>query len=175
MQLAYWWRTPRYRAAVKKFKIAKPFCERCGKPTTTALHYCSDYHQGYEHYVSVVENLTVLAGCQRCNREEMRNKRPCPQCIAEYRTNTEWKIRYISEDDYVCFAHLPQDYQIRFKQLAKIRRLNRTATARFPCKFRLVRQGCSNSRHVGACGRSAKHAEGCDYFQERKKMELKNV
>lgn len=175
VQLIQWWRTSRYRAAVDRLKQEKPRCERCGKPTTTALHDPSDYLQGYEHYVSVVEKLTVPAGCQRCNREELRNRGPCPECVKEYRNNPEWKIRYILADDLICFAHLPQEDQIRLKHMARIHRLNRTATMKFPCKFRLVRQGCANSRHVGACGRSAIHAEGCDYFQERKKMEIKNV
>lgn len=166
--LTGWWRTPRYRAAVAKLKEAKPFCERCGKPTTTALHGASDYSKGYEHYVSVVEKMTVPAGCQRCNREERRNRRPCPLCVQAYAKDHTWRIGYIPFDVETCFRHKPKEEQARLIRTAKAKREGRTATARFPCGSRLPGQGCDNEKHIGACDRSAKNAEGCDHFGRRR-------
>jgi hypothetical protein len=163
-QLPTWWSDPRYRAAVEKLKVAKPFC-RCGRPTTTALHESTDYAKGFEHYVRVVENLTVRAGCQRCNREEQRNRRPCPECIKAYAKDHSWTIRYITHEAYVCLEHDPdRDAILRD---AATRKTSRTATARFPCRFRATGQGCDNEKHIGACERSAKTAEGCDHFGRR--------
>jgi len=125
IQLAFWWRTPRYCAAVDRLIQIKPNCERCGKPSTTALYNDSDFSQGYLHYISKVEDLTVPAGCQHCYREGLRNKRPCPRCIEEYQKNSDWQIRYISVDEKVCFAHLSKEEKIKFKHLTKIhRRIN---------------------------------------------------
>jgi ribosomal protein S27AE len=167
--LTTWWKTPRYRIAVENLKIAKPFCQRCGRPTTTALHKAEDYPKGYEHYVKVVEDLTVAAGCQQCNREELRNHRPCPQCVEAYRADPLRRIRYIPFDVHCCFSHLPQAEQDRLTHLTKVRRVARSAAARFPCSWRRVQQQCMNpSRFSGICDRSPVTAEGCDYYLSRK-------
>lgn len=163
-QLRIWWRSARYRAAVERLKIAKPVCERCGRPTTTALHATEDYPKGYEHYVGVVENLTVMAGCQRCNREELRNRRPCPDCVREYRTNPEWNIRYISFNEYACFSHLPKIEQDHIKYLAKVRTLWQNCD-KHPCNWHRKSQRClAPIRYSGVCDRAARNAGGCDYF-----------
>jgi hypothetical protein len=164
--LRVWWRSPRYRAAVERLKEVKPFCERCTRPTTTALHSTEDYPKGYEHYVTVVENLTVPAGCQRCNREELRNKRPCPECVKAYQQDPGWSIRYIPWMEESCFVHLPQLEQDRIRHLAKLRM---TAKQPFhPCGWHRSGQRCLSPIHFGpVCDRSKKTACGCDYFMER--------
>jgi hypothetical protein len=98
-----WCRKPRYRAAVIIFKEKKPKCERCGRPTTTALHTADDYRHGFDHYVSVVEDLTAEAGCNACNISERKGMKPCPGCVKAYWvSNGQTKIRYIPQFMDLC-------------------------------------------------------------------------
>ena len=166
--LATWWKTDRYRAAVAALLAREPVCCRCGRPATTALHvYPDDYRHGFDHYVGLVERGARRAGCQRCNREEQRNRRPCPECVKEYQENPETWISYIPFTEEECFRHKPAEERSRLIREGMARKAARSATGTFPCGSRLQGQGCSDPRHLGACDRSAHTADGCTYFSKR--------
>lgn len=102
-KLPQWWAEPEYRAAMVIFKIKKPYCERCGRPTTTALHTADDYRHGFKYYLQVVQDLTAEAGCNACNIAEKNSLKPCPSCVKAYQiTNGQTKIRYIPQFMELC-------------------------------------------------------------------------
>ena len=58
---------------------------------------------GFDHYVSVVEDLTAEAGCQACNISERNSMKPCPGCVKAYwMSNGETRIRYIPQFLELC-------------------------------------------------------------------------
>lgn len=80
------------------FKQKKPYCDRCGRPTTTALHQHGDYLHGFEGYLKVVVELTAESGCQACNFMERKGMKPCPSCVKAYHTtNGATRIKYIPQ------------------------------------------------------------------------------
>ena len=161
-----WWRLPEYKKARVAFVQRYPVCIRCGRPSTTPGHSHEDYRDYKTYLAAVVENKCVPL-CNACNLKERNNLRPCPQCIQAYQQDPEWKIRYISFDKDVCFAHLPKMEQDRLKNLARVRTLYRTMD-RHPCQWHRKTQRCLSPIRFGpVCDRNKKTACGCDYFMER--------
>lgn len=129
-----WWADPRYRAAMVIFKEKKPTCDRCGRPTTTALHTHQDYLNGFEGYLKPVVELTAEAGCNACNLAERSGLHPCPSCVRLYHLGKKEKIRYIPEQSEVCGdCRDPEDKELQrreqeqFKRLIKKRREEQNA------------------------------------------------
>jgi hypothetical protein len=99
-----WCREKEYKDAMVIFKIKKPKCDRCGRPTQTTLHRYEDYLHGFEGYLAVVLDLSAEAGCNICNYAERKGgMKPCSGCVKAHQiTNGATKIRYIPQFMEMC-------------------------------------------------------------------------
>ena len=122
-----WCREKAYRDAMVIFKEKKPYCDRCGRPTTTALHRHEDYLHGFEGYLKPVVELTAEYGCQACNFAEKKGMKPCPSCVKIYAaTGGKHHIRYIPQFFEVCRqCSDPNEVRIQVQEQAEFQRFVR--------------------------------------------------
>jgi hypothetical protein len=153
------WNSGEWKAANRVFHDKHPdnTCERCGQIGKIVPGHCDEDYQDMPSYIQKVRDNRVQALCPRCNRWEHKGKKPCPVCIKE---GVE-SIWYIPQHEEVCFNHLPEAEQHRI-WIAQRRRESRKH--KHPCKFHGILQSCSNQKHLGACDRSPKTADGCDHY-----------
>ena len=98
-----WCREKEYKDAMVIFKQKKPNCERCGRPTQTALHRYEDYLHGFAGYLAVVLDLSAESGCNTCNFAERKGTKPCSGCVKAYQVSDgQTKIRYIPQFMELC-------------------------------------------------------------------------
>jgi hypothetical protein len=139
-KMAQYWKVPEYIIERKAFIKRNPVCCRCGRPATTPVHSPEDY-LNYDRYLAAVVNDKCVPLCSACNLMERSNRRPCPECIKQKKEH----IRYIGQDQEMCFYCVPQELQ-------EIRKKKKEGFAKFIRKLR----DADNARRNGI-------------YQERKK------
>ena len=98
-----WWTFPDYIHERQEFVRRNPTCIRCGRPAVTPGHSHEDYIL-YERYLNAVKDDKCDPLCSACNLMERKNCRPCPNCCIEYHLGKKNKIKYITQDEEVCYG-----------------------------------------------------------------------
>jgi len=145
-----YWEDPVYQAIAAK-RIEGETCHYCEvRPATLAHHDNSrSYHSKAEYYDP--KNMTPACGV--CHEQYRKGLVICPVCRKHYMKRTSEKCGH-------CRGDIPIMHNGRLKWRKP--RLNE-----FPCGHRISRQRCQRDGHLYVCGRSAKDAEGCDYYKAR--------
>ena len=110
-KMAQWWKIPEYIIERMAFIKRNPVCCRCGRPATTPGHSPEDY-LSYDRYLAVVKNDKCDSLYAACNFMEKKGKKPCPECVKQKKE----KIRYIPQDQEMCFYCLPVEVQEKRKK-----------------------------------------------------------
>jgi hypothetical protein len=157
------WRSRVWRKASGDYKARHPAkCSRCGKEGPIVPgHSGEDYSpEMTESYIQKVRDDQVVPLCPRCNQQEAKGKHPCPSCIAKHAADPEHWIRYIGQDQEICFhCEHPE-------------KRKRERPTRHPCLCNIGQQRCRRNGQVLVCPyppRTAQQRCDPDHFVARKK------
>ena len=163
------WRTEEWRLESDAYRARHfPFCSRCMTVARIVPgHSGEDYGPGeIKKYVQKVRDDQIVPLCHRCNRMEAKGRHPCLGCIAKHREDQDHFIRYIGQDQELCFVCEHGGDGTASHHGAKLRH------RRHSCAWNKGNQRCSNPlRHDRICPYSSRDAAGrCDpdHFMARK-------
>lgn len=157
-----------------------PLCSRCGRIAHIIPGHSGEDYTPHEmkRYIDKVRKDQVVPLCPQCNRMESKGRHPCPSCIEMHREDPDHYIRYIGQDQELCWScehgadgiiplrKTKHPYAAR-KRSAPFRQNTYRA---HPCRSHLRSGRCSRSTAYAQCEHSAKNAlRDCGKFMARKK------
>jgi hypothetical protein len=110
------WKSPEWKEANAIFHSFHPDnrCERCGRVGKIVPGHTSEDYRDMSSYIRKVRQNRCEALCPTCNWQESKGRKPCPECVKQKKE----RIRYIGQDQEMCFHCLPVEVQEKRKQRA---------------------------------------------------------
>ena len=150
--LKIWWNDPEYKAIVAR-RIEGQSCHYCEKrPAATAHH---DDPTSYGSKAEYFNPANMQPICLICHEQYRKQLIICPKCREHY---------LMRDGPYEICAYCRGDFRLNKKGNFSKYPHHRN---NHPCGNHVGAERCQRNGFVVVCARSARKAEGCDYFSRR--------